>query len=118
VTPIVSGLAGVYFLYLAGRIATGPPVAGNSEQRSPPSFAAGVLLSLVNPKRYAATGALFSGFVLVRERLVPDVALKLIVLAAIIATVNVAWLVSGAGLTRFFREPGTNRIINVIFAIC
>ncbi len=54
---------------------------------------------------------------LVRERLVLDVAVKLIVLAAIIATVNLAWLTAGAGLTRFFRDPGTNRIVNVIFAI-
>ena len=61
--------------------------------------------------------ALFSGFVLMRERIMLDVAVKLIVLAAIIGTVNLAWLTAGAGLTRFFREPRTNRIVNVIFAI-
>ena len=116
-TPIVSMLAGAYFLYLAWRIATAPPLSETTAQQSPPSFAAGLLLSLINPKGYAAMAALFSGFVLVRERLVLDVAVKLIVLVAIIATVNLAWLTAGAGLTRFFREPRTNRIVNVIFAI-
>jgi len=116
-TPIVSVLAGAYFLYLAWRIATAPPLSETTAEQSPPSFAAGLLLSLINPKGYAAMAALFSGFVLVRERLVLDVAVKLIVLAAIIATVNLAWLTAGAGLTRFFREPRTNRIVNVIFAI-
>jgi threonine/homoserine/homoserine lactone efflux protein len=116
-TPIVSALAGAYFLYLAWRIATAPPLSETTEQQSAPSFTAGALLSLINPKGYAAMAALFSGFVLVRERIVLDVAVKLIVLAVIIALVNLAWLTAGSGLTRFFREPRTNRIINVILAI-
>ena len=116
-TPVVSALAGAYFLYLAYRIATAPPLSEASEQQSPPSFAAGVLLSLINPKGYAAMAALFSGFVLVRERIALDVAAKLVVLAAIVAAVNLAWLAGGAALTRFFRDPATNRIVNVTFAI-
>jgi threonine/homoserine/homoserine lactone efflux protein len=36
--------------------------------------------------------------------------------AAIIVAVNIAWLLAGASLTRFFREPATNRLINVTFA--
>jgi threonine/homoserine/homoserine lactone efflux protein len=31
--------------------------------------------------------------------------------------VNVAWLFAGAALTRFFREPCLNRIINVTFGL-
>ena len=116
-TPIVSVLAGAYFLYLAYRIATAPPLSDTGEQQTPPSFPAGMLLSLINPKGYAAMAALFSGFVLLRERLALDVALKLIVLAAIIAAVNLAWLTGGAALTRFFRDPASNRIVNVIFAV-
>src|SRR6476619_1426210 len=116
-TPIVTALAGVYFLYLAWRIATAPPLSDGAAEQSPPSFAAGVALSLVNPKGYAAMAALFSGFVLVRERLALDIAAKFVVLAVIIVSVNLAWLTGGAALTRFFREPRTNRIINVTFAV-
>lgn len=116
-TPIVLAMAAAYFAYLAFRIATAPPLAEDSGQRRRPSFAGGVFLSLVNPKGYAAMAALFSGFVLVRERVGLDVATKMVVLAAIITAVNVAWLVAGAALTRFFREPRTNRAINVAFAV-
>ncbi len=39
------------------------------------------------------------------------------VLVLIITAVNVAWLFAGAALTRLFREPRTNRVINVAFAV-
>ena len=76
-----------------------------------------MLLSLVNPKGYAAMAALFSGFVLIRGRPELDAALKLGVLVVIVVAVNAAWLFAGAALTRFFREPRTSRIINVTFAV-
>ena len=116
-TPIVTVLAAAYFLYLAWRIATAPPLAADTAQGRAPTFTGGLLLSLVNPKGYAAMAALFSGFVLVQERLALDIAIKMGVLVFIIAAVNVAWLMAGAALTRFFREPRTNRAINVTFAV-
>ena len=116
-TPLVTAFAGAYFLYLAYRIATAPPLSDTAEQQTPPSFLAGLFLSLVNPKGYAAMAALFSGFVLVRECLALDIAAKLVVLAVIITSVNLAWLTGGAALTRFFRDPATNRIVNVTFAV-
>ncbi len=116
-TPVVASMAGAYIVYLAYRIATAPPLAENTGQHRPPSFIGGVILSLVNPKGYAAMAALFSGFVLVGERLHLDAALKIIILVAIMIVVDVAWLFVGAALTRLFREPGINRAINVTFAV-
>jgi threonine/homoserine/homoserine lactone efflux protein len=116
-TPVVTVLAAAYFLYLAWRIATAPPLAGDAVQRRTPTFAGGLLLSLINPKGYAVMAALFSSFVLVHGRLALDVAAKMAVLVLIITAVNVAWLLAGAALTRFFREPRTNRVINVAFAV-
>jgi threonine/homoserine/homoserine lactone efflux protein len=116
-TPVVAALAAAYFAYLAFRIATAPPLAESAQQRRQPSLGGGVFLSLVNPKGYAAMAALFSGFVLIPERLELDVAAKVTTLVAIIVAVNMAWLIAGAALTRFFREPGTNRAINVAFAV-
>ena len=114
--PVVAILAALYFVHLAWRIATAPPLQ-DTAQGSEPSFMAGVLLSLVNPKGYAAMAALFSGFALIRGRPELDAALKLGVLIVIVASVNAAWLFAGAALTRFFREPPTSRVINVTFAI-
>jgi threonine/homoserine/homoserine lactone efflux protein len=116
-TPVVAALAAAYFAYLAFRIATAPPLTESAQQRRQPSLGGGVFLSLVNPKGYAAMAALFSGFVLIPERLELDVAAKVTTLVAIIVAVNMAWLIAGAALTRFFREPGTNRAINVAFAV-
>jgi threonine/homoserine/homoserine lactone efflux protein len=114
--PIVIGLSSAYFAYLAFRIATAPPLAEGGGQGRQPSFAGGIFLSLINPKGYAAMAALFSSFVLVRDRLELDVAAKTMVLAVIITAVNLAWLAMGAALTRVFRDPLKNRIINVTFA--
>ena len=116
VAPIVAALAALYFLWLAWRIATAPPLSEESARGKPPAFAAGLLLSLVNPKGYVAMAALYSGFVLLPDRLGADAALKLVVLTPVITTVNVAWLLAGAALTRFFRDPRSNRLINVVFA--
>ena len=116
-TPVVAIAAAAYFIYLAIRIATAPPLSDESDQRREPSFAAGLFLSLVNPKGYAAMAALFSGFVLIREGLALDAAAKIAVLVVIITAVNLAWLFTGAALTRFFRDPRTNRIINIGFAV-
>jgi threonine/homoserine/homoserine lactone efflux protein len=116
-TPVVIGLSSAYFLYLAWRIATAPPLEEAGAERRQPSFLAGIGLSLVNPKGYAAMAAMFSGFVLIRERLTLDVTAKIAVLAIIIAAVNIAWLLMGAALTRYFKDTRRNRIINVTFAL-
>ena len=114
--PVVVALAAAYMVYLAYRIATAPPLAETPDDHRRPSLIGGVFLSLANPKAYAAMAALFSGFVLVRERPELDAALKILVLIGIIVTVNLTWLFVGAALTRSFREPRLNRIINVSFA--
>lgn len=116
-TPVVAAIAAAYFTFLAFRIATAPPLAQNDDQDRQPSFPGGVFLSLINPKAYAAMAALFSGFVLIREHLALDITVKVIVLAAIITLVNITWLGAGATLTRLFRQPRTNRAINMTFAV-
>lgn len=115
--PVVTLLAATYFLYLALRIAMAPPLTEVNDQRRAPTMVAGLLLSLVNPKGYAAMAALYSGFVLVPGRPAVDIPVKLALLTLIITAVNVVWLLAGAMLTRFFREPRSNRAINVAFAV-
>jgi len=115
-TPIVTALAALYFIYLAWRIATAPPVTEAASARGRPSFLAGFVLNLVNPKGYAAMAALFSGFVLLRGNLAGDAAAKTALLTAMTAVVNLAWLLAGAGLSRQFRDPKASRIVNLTFA--
>lgn len=115
-TPVIAVAAGVYFIYLAFRIATAPPLADDAGERQEPRLLAGVLLSLVNPKAYAAMVALFSGFQLIAGSLALDAVVKGAVEMAILVAVNIAWLQAGAALTRFLRSPRMNRAINIAFA--
>ena len=117
VMPVVTIAAAAYFLWLAWRIAIAPPLAEVTRQRRPPRLVDGLGLSLINPKGYAAMAALFSGFVLVRERLELDTALKIALLTVLIAILNIVWLLSGVVLARLFRDPCTNRIVNIAFAV-
>jgi threonine/homoserine/homoserine lactone efflux protein len=114
--PVVALIAAAYIVYLAWRIATAPPLVEQDRAR-PPSFLGGFFLALVNPKAYAAMAALFSGFVLIRERPELDAILKALLLVAIMIVVDLAWLLAGSALTRRFREPATNRAINLTFAV-
>jgi threonine/homoserine/homoserine lactone efflux protein len=115
--PVITGMATVYFIYLAWRIATAPPVDETNERQRAPGFLAGLALSLVNPKGYAAMAALYSSFVLVNDHMALDAVAKMTLLTVIIALVNVMWLLAGSALTRYFREPRSNRLINVAFAL-
>jgi threonine/homoserine/homoserine lactone efflux protein len=117
VKPAVTVLAAGYFLYLAYRIASAPPLSDTTAQRRQPSFVGGLFLSLANPKAYAAMAALFSSFVLLPSHPGVDIAAKIVVLVAIIIPGNLAWLIAGASLTRFFHDPRMNRAINLAFAI-
>ena len=116
-TPVVLAASAAYFAYLAFRIATAPPLTDNALDHRRPTFPAGLLLSLVNPKGYAAMAALFSGFILIRERIALDAAVKIAVLVVIIVAVDIAWLIAGAAMTALFKDPRMNRIVNVCFAV-
>ena len=115
--PAVTVLAAGYMIYLAYQIATAPPPGEQSSSEKPPGFVPGLFLGLGNPKAYAAMAALFSGFTLVRNQLLADVATKIAVLIAIMIIVDFAWLMLGSALTRAFREPRLGRALNIAFAV-
>ena len=115
--PVVIVLSAAYFVYLAWRIATAPPLAEQADDSRRPKFSGGMFLSLVNPKGYAAMAAMFSSFILLPNHIAADIAEKIAVLTVIIVAVNIAWLHAGRALTRFFRDPRSNRVVNIIFAV-
>ena len=114
--PVITALAAAYFIYLAWRIATAPPLVGGNEDGKPPSWIAAILISLANPKAYAAMAAMFSGFTLIESTPVSDAIAKAFVLLGVIAMVNVIWLFASSALTPLFRSPRSSRIINIFFA--
>jgi threonine/homoserine/homoserine lactone efflux protein len=117
IAPIATGAALLYFVYLAWKIAMAPPLSESGSDRPAPSLTDGLLLSLVNPKGYAAMLALFASHTLIAANLVDDAASKIAVTIVIILFVNMVWLYVGAALARSFRSPRANRVINISFAV-
>lgn len=118
-SPFVTLAAALYFLFLAYRIATAPPLAqtGSNMATQAPRWYEGAGLSIINPKAYAAMAALFSGYVLIENNLFADAAWKAGLILTIIALVNFSWLFVGAAMTNFLRNERTSRTINRTFAV-
>ena len=117
--PVVTILAGAYFLYLAYRIATAPPLATTGQQTSSqaPRWYEGAGLSLVNPKAYAAMTALFSGHVILQANPFADTLAKAGLVISTIIAVNLIWLTVGSAMTHHLQDPRTSRIVNIVFAL-
>lgn len=114
--PIIAALASIYFIYLAYRIATAAPIEITPEQGGEPKWYEGVLLSLINPKAYAAMAAVFSNFILVIDNRILDGLVKAVVLMLIIIFVNICWLSAGSALTNVLRHERLSRVVNITFA--
>jgi threonine/homoserine/homoserine lactone efflux protein len=114
--PVLTGVAAVYILYLAFRIATAPPLSAQDREILAPNFAAGFLLAVANPKAYLAIAAVFAGSTLAENSGALDAMLKVLVLAIMILVIHVSWLLAGASLAGLLGDPARSRIINVLFA--
>ena len=111
--PVLAVASAAYILYLAFRIATAPPLAARAREASRPTWLAGFLLAVANPKAYVAIAAVFAG-----ASSAGDIGMwpKLTVLAVMIVAIHALWLVAGAAFARFLRRPAASRIINLVFA--
>jgi threonine/homoserine/homoserine lactone efflux protein len=116
-SAIASVLALCYIVYLAFRIAAAPPIGSPHEEQSAPTFASGVLLNFVNPKAYAAVGALFSGFVLYPGQPTVDALLKAMIMTSVIIVGHIGWMITGTALAKLVTSPRLSRAINVTFAL-
>ncbi|MEQ9331220.1 LysE family translocator [Thalassobaculum sp.] len=110
--PVLTTVGLAYLLYLAWKIATAPVVRTAAEPGREPTTAGGYLLSLVNPKAYAAIGAVYASGSIVPGDPVLDTALKIAVLIGVNVTVNTAWLGIGSGFSSVLRNPRTGRAMN------
>ncbi|MBY8978122.1 LysE family transporter [Rhodobacteraceae bacterium NNCM2] len=115
--PVISALAGAYILYLAWKIGTAPPLGSLDRGREAPPFIAGYLLAVVNPKAYAAMGALFSGFHLVEADPAADNFTKFLILAPLAPLINLFWMRVGGFIAARMTSPRTSRMLNIGFAV-
>jgi threonine/homoserine/homoserine lactone efflux protein len=110
-------LAATYILWLAWRIATAPPLSGDTAEAKAPAFPGGFLLAVANPKAFAAIGAVYAGHTVTPGDLAADAAVKIAALVPVIVLVNTVWLVFGTLVAKVLHDPQKSRIANVIFAL-
>ncbi len=115
--PVLVTISAIYILYLAFRIATAPPLAGQRDQVAGPAFAGGFLLAIANPKAYFAIAAVFAGTTIFGEDRALDAAVKTALLSVMIVIIHMCWLLAGASLSRVLQDPTSSRILNVSLAI-
>ncbi|WP_428245786.1 LysE family translocator [Ferrovibrio sp.] len=108
--------AAVYWLYLAWRIATAPPLQPAQGASHAPGWLAGYLLALANPKAYLAIGAVYSGHSLLPAMPLADAAFKIALLCLMILLIHLAWGLFGALLARHLRDARTARLVNGMLA--
>jgi threonine/homoserine/homoserine lactone efflux protein len=116
--PLVLGvLSAVYILSLAWKIATAPPLGARDEAARAPGVAGGFGLAVANPKAYLAIGAIFAGTTVIAGDSVLDAAVKIALLSLMIVLIHAAWLLAGASLSRWLRDPVAARAINLAMAV-
>jgi len=108
--PVLLAVSAIYILYLAFRIATAPPLAGQCEVAAP-AFTGGFVLAIANPKAYLAITAVFAGTGAL------DAAVKTVLLSVMVFIIHLCWLFAGASLCRVLRDPVRSRAINVVLAV-
>lgn len=121
---VLTGLATIYILYLAWKIATAPVKPARSadrtqqpRERSAPDFRGGLLLAIANPKAFAAIGAVYASHHIAQNSVWLNNTVKIAALTLVIVLVNTAWLIFGAGFSRLLSNPRAGRVINIIFAL-
>ena len=106
-----------YICWLAWKIAHAPPVRQSGHEDEAPGFVTGMVLTFSNPKAYASFSAVFAGFDLLPGQAIASGALEMGILFVMISGINIAWLMAGNALQRFFHDERTSRLINVSFAV-
>jgi threonine/homoserine/homoserine lactone efflux protein len=106
-----------YILYLAWKIAAAPPPAKQAADGLAPSFVAGLLLAIANPKAWFAIAAVFTGSMLVETSREFDALLKTAVLTVMIVIIHLFWMLGGVSLTGFLGDPLRSRIANILFGL-
>ena len=107
---VLTVVSAAYILYLAFRIATAPPLSRQDSATAIPSFGAGFMLAIANPKAYLAISAVVA--VAPGIGPIPKTAL----LVGMIVLIHAAWLLVGTTLARFFYDPVASRMANVTLA--
>ena len=105
-----------YLFYIAIRIALAGSKIGIIDAQSNPSIRDGIFLQLLNPKAYAVSTFLFSGFPIFEESYLVEVSFKLFIFNLIWFPIHLLWVWLGASIRKLDLTANTQRIINFAMA--
>ena len=106
-----------YLLYLAAKIAFAGSKVAFIEATRAPGIRDGLTLQAINPKAYAVSTALFSGFAFMPQAPATETIIKIVIMNILWVTLHVLWLWVGVTLRRLELAPRTQRMINIAMAV-
>lgn len=114
---VLLGLSLLYICYLALRIALAGSKIGFIERSAPPGINGGILLQVINPKAYAVSTTLFTGFAFWPASYSVEVILKLLIFNLIWIPLHFVWLFMGLWLNRLDLSDRAQGAINIGMAL-
>lgn len=101
-----------YLVYLAAKIAFAGSKVAFIEAKRAPGIRDGLALQAINPKAYAVSTAIFSGFAYAPDNLIFETTSKLIIFNLIWIPIHFVWLWAGAYLRELDLPGDMQRRIN------
>jgi len=105
-----------YLVYLAIRIALAGSEIGFIKAQGDPDLKDGILLQLINPKAYAVSTFLFSGFPIFDSSYVVEACVKLLIFNIIWFPIHILWVWFGVSIRKLDLATKTQRLINFAMA--
>jgi threonine/homoserine/homoserine lactone efflux protein len=107
----------LYLLYLAWKIATTRQVSKSSDKTRPMTFWQAAAFQWVNPKAWVMGSSALAAFTSLDANFLVQVLLVAMAFMLVAFPSAGIWLVFGAGLQHFLRDPGHLKIFNITMAI-
>ncbi len=106
-----------YLLYLAWKIATSRSNAGQTDQSKPINFWQAAAFQWINVKAWIMGSSALAAYTTLDDNFFIQVAIICVSFAIITLPCAGVWLVFGAGLQRFLRDPKHLRLFNIVMAL-
>ena len=107
----------IYLLYLAWKIASARGGVGEVSQSKPISFWQSAAFQWINPKAWIMGSSALAAYTSLDDNFFIQVLIICITFMIITLPCAGLWLVFGAGLQRFLKDPGHLKTFNIIMAL-
>ena len=106
-----------YLLYLAFKITYAKKKLAFNEKISAPGLWSGIVLQIVNPKAYAVSTTLFTGFAFWPENLMIETIIKLLIFNTLWVPIHFTWLHIGITIHKLNLSEKSQQKINIAMSV-